>query len=290
MEYLFHVVVIISIYAVLASSLDLIAGHAGLVSVSHAAFYGLGAYMAALVTVYFRAHFLLGMLAGITVVVAASLVVSLPSLRLRDDYFAIATFAFQLILSNLLNDWVTVTRGALGISGIPRPVIFGWEPRSNLEFAALGLSLVAVAHVVVGRLTTSPFGRVLRAIREDEVFAQSLGKDTLRFKVTVFGIAAMLASCAGALYAHYMTYIDATSFTLNESMLVLSMVIIGGAGSRWGPLFGAAVLVIIPEALRFVGFPGPLAAKLRQLSYGGLLVFMLMVRPRGLVGRYGFGR
>jgi branched-chain amino acid transport system permease protein len=131
---------------------------------------------------------------------------------------------------------------------------------------------------------------VLHAIREDEVFAKAQGKNTVCFKVTAFAVSAALAAMAGSLYAHYITYIDPTSFTVMESILIISMVIIGGAGSLWGPLVGAVVLVTLPEALRFVGLPSAVAANLRQIIYGSLLVIMMMFRPRGLVGKYGFSK
>jgi len=130
----------------------------------------------------------------------------------------------------------------------------------------------------------------MHALREDEVFAQSLGKNTVRFKVVTFALSTALAASAGSLYAHYITYIDPTSFTVMESILIISMVIIGGAGSLWGPLVGAVVLVTLPEALRFVGLPSAVAANLRQIIYGSLLVVMMMFRPRGLVGKYGFNK
>jgi branched-chain amino acid transport system permease protein len=150
--------------------------------------------------------------------------------------------------------------------------------------------LATVAYLIVDRISSSPFGRVLRAIREDETFAQSLAKNTTAYKVTAFCVSAALAASAGSLYAHYVTYIDPTSFTVMESILVISMVIIGGAGSRWGPLIGAIALVTFPELLRLVGLPASVAANLRQILYGSLLVVMMMLRPRGLVGLYGFGR
>jgi branched-chain amino acid transport system permease protein len=185
---------------------------------------------------------------------------------------------------------IELTHGPLGIPGIPQPVIFGWTIQSQLGFVTLSATLGIFAYFVVGRIATSSFGRVLRAIREDEVFAQAMGKNTLRFKVSAFAVSAALAASAGSLYAHYTTYIDPTSFTVMESILVISMVIIGGAGSRWGPVIGAVVLVTLPEALRFLGLPSAVAANLRQVIYGILLVLMMMVRPQGLVGRYGFGR
>ena len=127
------------------------------------------------------------------------------------------------------------------------------------------------------------------AIREGESFPQSLGKNTFRVKVGVFGVSSALTAIAGSLYAHYASYIDPTSFTIRESVLILTMVILGGAGSVWGPVCGAIVLILLPEVLRFVGLPGTATASLRQVIYGGLLVAMMLVRPTGLVGSYGFG-
>lgn len=290
MEYLFHILVLIGIYTILAVSLDLLVGHTGLLSVAHAGFYGLGAYSSAVLTVQYGASTILGVAVGMTLAVLVSIVVSLPSLRLHGDYFVIATFGSQMILFGIFNNWVEVTRGPLGISGIPQPAILGWTVRSQAAFAVVAFAIAALSHVLVDRISRSPFGRVLRAIREDESLARALGKDTLRFKVTTFGVSAALAGLAGSLYAHYVTYVDPTSFTVMESILVVSMVVIGGAGSRWGPVIGAIVLVTLPEALRFLGLPSSVAANVRQVFYGSLLVVMMMRRPRGLVGLYGFGR
>jgi branched-chain amino acid transport system permease protein len=290
MDYLLHILIVVAIFTVLAASLDLLAGHTGLLSIAHAAFYGLGAYSSALLAVRWGVGFGVGVLGGIVVAALISFIVSLPSLRLHDDYFVIATFGFQMILFSVFNNWMELTRGPLGIPGIPQPVIFGWHVDTHAEFLALSAFFAAIAYLVVWRITSSPFGRVLHAIREDEVFAKAHGKNTLYSKVTAFAVSAALAAMAGSLYAHYITYIDPTSFTVMESILIISMVIIGGAGSLWGPLVGAFVLVTLPEALRFIGLPSAAAANLRQIIYGSLLVIMMMFRPRGLVGRYGFSK
>lgn len=290
MDYLAHIAVLACIYCVLAVSLDLLAGHAGFLSIVQAGLFGIGAYASALLAVSYGMPFLVGLLAGMGAAAGISLVVSLPSLRLHGDYFVIATFGFQMILFSIFNNWMEVTRGPLGIPRIPQPVIFGWRVDSYWEFLVLTTAFAAFAYLVVWRITTSPFGRVLHAIREDEVFAKGLGKNTLYFKVTTFAVSAALAAMAGSLYAHYITYIDPTSFTVMESILIISMVIIGGAGSLWGPLVGAVVLVTLPEVLRFVGLPSAVAANLRQIIYGSLLVIMMMFRPRGLVGKYGFSK
>ncbi len=290
MEYAIHILIIAAIYAILAVSADLLAGNAGLISMAQAAFCGIGAYGSAVVAVRFELPFVVGLLAGVAFSLGSAFIVAIPALRLHDDLFMIVTFGFQMILFNVFNNWMQLTRGPLGIPGIPQPVIFGWHVTSNLEFLILAGVLTTFAYFVVWRITSSPFGRVLHAIREEEVFAQAHGKNTLYFKVAAFAVSAALAAMAGSLYAHYITYIDATSFTVMESILIISMVIIGGAGSTWGPLVGAFVLVTLPEALRFVGLPSAVAANLRQIIYGSLLVVMMMFRPRGLVGKYGFSK
>jgi branched-chain amino acid transport system permease protein len=290
MDYLLHIFIFIALYSIVAHSLDLVWGHSGFLCIAHAGFYGLGAYASALLSTRAGTPFLIGILVGMAVAVLISFVISLPSLRLDGDHFVIATFGFQMILFSIFNNWMELTRGPLGIPGIPQPVIFEWHVDSHWEFLVLAAIFAVFAYLVVWRLTSSPFGRVLHAIREDEVFAKAHGKNTLYFKVSVFAVSAALAAMAGSLYAHYITYIDPTSFTVMESILIISMVIIGGAGSAWGPLVGAVVLVTLPEALRFVGLPSAVAANVRQIVYGGLLIVMMMFRPRGLVGKYGFNK
>lgn len=288
MVYLSHIIILTCIYAVLAVSLDLVVGKAGMLSVAHSVFYGIGAYSSALLTSAIGVPFPIAVLAGMAVASVASFLISLPAMRLQEDYFVIATFGFQLISFNILNNWLEVTRGPLGINSIPRPDLFGWRLDSDIGYVLLALCLLVITFFIALKVSGSPFGRVLRAIREDEVFTKSLGKNTFYFKVSTLAVSAALAAAAGSLYAHYVTYIDPTNFTVLESILILSMVIIGGADSKWGPLLGAAVLVAIPEALRFLGLPLETAANLRQVIYGIALIILMMIRPRGLVGNYNF--
>ncbi len=290
MEYVAHIIVVAGIYSILALSLALLVGRAGLLSISHAAFYGVGAYCSALLAVKLGAPFWGGVLAGAGVAAVLAAVIALSSLRLSGDYFAIATFGFQMIAFSVFNNWTELTRGPLGIVGVPRPATFGWPISSVAEFAVLAWAFAALAYVAIRQLVTSPLSRVLYAIREEEVFAQSLGKRTFEIKVKVFVVSAVFAALAGSLYAHYVSYVDPTAFTFMESILVLTMVILGGGGSLIGPVVGAVVLVALPEALRFLGLPTAAAANLRQIIYGALLVLMMMARPQGLVGRYAFGR
>jgi branched-chain amino acid transport system permease protein len=290
MDYAVHILVIVAIYTTLAISLDLLIGQLGLLSVAHAAFFGLGAYTSALITTKLLGSFLFGVIAGILLAASLAVLLSLPSLRLHDDYLVIATFGFQIIMFSIANNWIELTRGPAGIPAIPAPHILGWSVESRQGFLVLAGIVAVSAYLVVRQVAASPFGRALRAIREDEVFARALGKNTLYFKIVAFALSAALAGCAGSLYAHYVTFIDPTGFTVSESILVVSMVVIGGAGSLWGPLAGASLLVVLPEILRILGFPSSVAANLRQIIYGIALVVMMALRPRGLMGGYGFGR
>ena len=278
----------IGIYVILAESLNLIVGYTGLLSIAHAAFYGVGAYVAALMALKVGSPFVINIICAVIISGVLGGLVGIPSLRIKDHYFVIATFAFQVIAFSILNNLVSFTGGPMGLPGIPQPVIFGWVISSHIEFLLLVGIFAALVFWFCHRIISSPFGRVLMAIREDEVFALAAGKNVALYKVSVFVIGSGMAAIAGALYAHYISFIDPTSFTVMESIFIISIVIIGGAGSLWGPVVGAVLLVMLPEALRFVGMPSSIAANMRQILYGGLLVAFMMWRPQGLVGKYGF--
>jgi len=288
MEYLLHILILIGIYVILSTSLNLIVGYTGLLSIAHAAFYGIGAYIAALMALKLHSPFLVNLICAIILSALFGALVGIPSLRIRDDYFVIATFAFQVITFSVLNNWVSFTGGPMGLPGIPQPVIWGLEISSPIGFLILVGIFCTLTLWVTRRIVQSPFGRVLKAVREDEVFAQAAGKNVAAYKVLVFVIGAGMAAVAGAIYAHYISFIDPTSFTVMESIFIISIVIIGGSGSLWGPVVGAVVLVVLPELLRFIGLPSAVAANLRQIIYGGLLVAFMMWRPQGFLGEYAF--
>ena len=288
MEYLLHILILIGIYVILAESLNLIVGYTGLLSIAHAAFYGVGAYVAALMALKLGSPFVINIICAVIISSLLGGLVGIPSLRIKDHYFVIATFAFQVIAFSILNNWVSFTGGPMGLPGIPQPAIFGWVISSHIEFLLLVGIFAALVFWLCHRIISSPFGRVLMAIREDEVFALAAGKNVAVYKVAVFAIGSGMAAIAGALYAHYISFIDPTSFTVMESIFMISIIIIGGAGSLWGPVIGAIVLVTLPELLRFIGLPGSMAANIRQILYGGLLVAFMMWRPQGLVGKFRF--
>ncbi len=290
MEYLLHILILICIYVILSLSLNLLVGYTGILSIAHAAFYGVGAYVAALMALRLETPFLLNIILAFIAAGTFGAIVGIPSLRLRDDYFVIATFAFQIITFSVLNNLVEFTGGPLGLPGIPQPDIFGIGISTHIEFLILALLLAGFVYWITNRIVSSPFGRLLKAIREDEVFVRAVGRDVASTKVKVFIISASLASLAGVIYATYITYIDPTSFTVMESIFIISIVIIGGAANLKGSILGAAFLVALPELLRFIGLPNAIAANVRQILYGALLVIMMMWRPQGFLGEYAFGK
>ncbi len=181
------------------------------------------------------------------------------------------------------------TGGPLGLPGIPQPVIFGITIATHWAFLALTTVLALFTYWAANRVVKSPFGRVLKGLRKNEVFTLSAGKNVTAFKIKIFMLSAALASLGGVIYATYITYIDPTSFTVMESIFIISIVIIGGAGNLKGSVLGSVVLVALPEVLRFIGLPDSVAANIRQILYGGLLVVFMLWRPQGFIGEYKFG-
>jgi branched-chain amino acid transport system permease protein len=287
-EYLLHILVITGIYIILTLSLNLIVGYTGLAAFGHAAFSCVGAYTSSLLALQYGISPWIGLIIGAGVAALLGVIIGLPSIRLRGDYLALATFGFGVIVYSIAKNWVSLTRGPMGLPGIPGFHLFGLPLNSIFSYLILVAAFVLLTFFVIQRIVNSPFGRVLQGIREDEIAAQAMGKDVNRHKLLVFIIGAFFAGIAGSLYAHYITFIDPSSFTVMESITILLMVVFGGMGSLTGSFIGAAVLVILPELLRFLGMPSAIAAPLRQMIYGLLLVLLMLKRPQGLVGRYKF--
>jgi branched-chain amino acid transport system permease protein len=286
MEYLLHVLVITGIYIILSLSLNLIVGYAGLASLGHAAFSCVGAYTSSLLALNFGLSPWLGLLTGACVAALLGVVIGFPSLRIKGDYLAIATFGFGVIVYSVARNWVPVTRGPMGLPGIPGFSIFAFQVSETWSYLILVTLFVFLTYLIIGRVVNSPFGRILTGIREDEIATLAMGKNVNRHKMLVFVIGAFFAGIAGSLYAHYITFIDPSSFTVMESITILLMVVFGGMGSLAGSFVGASVLIIFPELLRFLGMPSSVAAPLRQMIYGLLLIILMLKRPQGILGRY----
>lgn len=286
MEYLLHIGIMLCIYIILVLSTNLTVGMANLLTMCQAAFYGIGAYIGTYFLMKFNLPFVVIALLVMLATGLTSLLVSYASVKLKGDYFILATLGFQMIIYTILYNWVSVTRGPYGIPGIPSIKLFGvWSLDGIYAYFFLALVLAVIVALIFNRLQRSPFGRMLKAIRTDELSAKALGRNTVRLKAWAFFLSAAFAGVAGLIYASYVSYIDPTSFTLDESIFIITALFIGGIGSRvWGPIAGAAVVVILPELLRFVGLPDAVAANLRQVIYGLVLIVLMFVRPQGLLG------
>ena len=288
MEYFLHVFVICGIYSILTLSLNLVVGYTGLVSLGHAAFFSIGAYISALLALNLGISPWIGLIAGACGAAVFGVVIGMPSLRLKGDYLALATFGAGMIVYSIAKNWVSLTRGPMGLPGIPGFSVFGFSLESTWSYLILVIVFTLVTVFVLQRLVGGAYGRVLRSIREDEIASETLGKYVAKYKLQVFVVGAFFAGIAGSLYAHYITFIDPSSFTVMESITILLMVIFGGMGSIKGSLVGAIMLVMFPEMLRFLGMPSSVAAPMRQMIYGLLLVVFMIKRPQGLLGKYRF--
>jgi len=286
MEYLLHILVITGIYIILTLSLNLVVGYTGLAALGHAAFSCVGAYASSLLALHYGLSPWIGLIVGACVAALLGVVIGIPSLRLKGDYLAIGTFGLGVIVYSVAKNWVLLTRGPMGLPGIPGFSVFGIQLSEVWTYLLLVAVFVLLTYFVIRRVVNSPFGRILRGIREDEIAALAMGKNVNKYKIIVFVIGAFFAGIAGSLYAHYITFIDPSSFTVMESISILLMVVFGGMGSLPGSFVGAAILVIFPELLRFLGMPSSIAAPLRQMIYGLLLIVLMLKRPQGILGKY----
>ena len=286
MDYFLHLLILAGIYSVFASSVNLVAGFTGLPVLGHVGFFAIGAYTSALLSLQLGISPWLGLLAAAASSGIIGLGIGISVGRFRDDYFAIATFGLGVIIFNTSRNWMGLTRGPMGLPGIPSFAIGGIKLDPKWSFLLLVLAVLALIVFLIHRTDRSPYGSVLRSIREDETAAKALGKWTESYKVQAFIVSAVGAGIAGSLYAHYISFISSSSFTPLDSLTVMLMVILGGAGSVLGPVLGASILVLLPELLRLVGLPSTAAAPVRQILYGILLLVLVMFRPQGLLGRY----
>lgn len=285
-DYLIHLGSICAIYGILAITLNLVVGYTGLLSLAHAAFFGIGAYTTGICMTRFSLGFFQSMGIGVAIAGVCALTVGVILSKFKDDTYALGSLGLNVIIFSFFLNLQELTRGPLGIPGIQRPRIGSFVFSDNLFFLLLTSGFLAGVILCAFHITRSSFGRVLKGIREDEKTLQVFGYRTYWYKLIIFIISAMGASSAGSLFASYVSYIDPFSFTIHESVFLLALIIFGGLASIRGALAGAIILVLLPEFLRFVGFPHETAAHMRQFSYGLLLLVLMILRPQGLYGTY----
>ncbi|MCL2757918.1 MAG: branched-chain amino acid ABC transporter permease [Alphaproteobacteria bacterium] len=286
MEYLLNLGILFSIYGVLALSLNMVVGMAGMLSLAQAAFYGIGAYATALGMTALGLGFFPALFLGVIINIAAAGVVGRILARWRGDYYAIVSAGLSIIVFSLLMNWKDLTRGPLGIFGIPKPEIFGSVIESNAEYFMLCLVVLAIVFALYEWFDRSSFGRGLKAIREDEQLAAVLGYPVAKMKSLVFILGAAIAGIAGGLFASYIAFIDPSTFQVHESIFLFTIIIIGGLSSSRGAVLGAIILISLPEVLRFLGLPHTIAAQLQQVIYGATLIIMMVFKPKGFLGKY----
>ena len=291
---------VFAIWAILAVSLNLVVGFTGLLSVGHIGFFGIGAYTVAILTsnaAYeqlrteaiptFGWPFFAALPIGIVLAGLTAIAVGVVFNRFRDDIFVLVSFGFAVICFNVFLNARAVTRGAFGIHEIAKPSIGGWVFDDELAFLALCLAFLLAVVLVSWFIVTSSFGRVLTAIREDERATEVFGYQVTHYKLAVWVLSAMMAATAGGLFASWTTFIDPNSFILLESILLVSIVILGGLATIWGSLLGAMAFVLLEEGMRFLSFlPTEYVGQARQVVLGVLLVLLMLFRPQGLLGRY----
>lgn len=283
--YIINLITLMSINAILAITLNFIMGYAGIFSMAHAIFFGVGAYTAAFVALNFSASFFIAFPAAIIVATVLSLVLALPALRVRGEYFVAASLGLQVLGVTIFSEWKSFTGGLGGIIGIPPVEIFSHEVINPVEFMVLSIVCLLLIVGYIAILSKTSFGRNLKAIRDSESASYALGKNVSVIKTLSVVISSSLAAVAGALYAVYLGFINVESFTLDTSVMLMAMVIIGGTGTLLGPIIGTVMLMLLPSLFSYMWFlPQTEIGSIQQIAYGAAMVLLMIFRPGGLVG------
>lgn len=286
MEYLTHTLNLALVYIALTVSLNLILGFGGMVSMSHAVFFCVGGYISTLATMNLEMHFLAGVAVATVITGLVGGLLAGPFIKIKEEYLILFTLAFQMVAFHLMLSLVEITGGDSGIFGVPGPEIWIYAPETPQGFLPFMIVFVVLVYYVALRLTRSPFGRVLKGFREDDMAVASLGKNVLRYKMSVFMVGSGVAAAAGAIFSHYSRFINPTIGHLDESVLIIAMVALGGAANLWGSAVGAFLLIVIPELLNFIPGASDLIVPLRGVIYGSLLILFMRFRPEGLIPEY----
>ncbi|MEJ2158710.1 MAG: branched-chain amino acid ABC transporter permease [Desulfobacteraceae bacterium] len=272
------IMVFAGIYCLITIGLSLLMGYAGQISLGHAAFFGIGAYTSGILTTQFGLNPWLCMVLGALLAAVVAVAVGAPSLKLKGHYLAMATLAFGIIINIIFREEVEWTGGPDGMINIPRLQLFGWRINTTTEFYYLVWAMVAGAFIFTANLLQSPAGRALRAIHTTEAASSAMGIHVAHYKIVVFVYSAALASLAGSLYAHYMNFINPSTFDLFFSIKLLIMIALGGMHSIWGAIVGTVLIAFLSlEWLHFF-------EDFEILVYGAILLVVTIFLPEGLVG------
>jgi len=276
--YHLHVAIMAGIFGVLAMSLNLLLGYTGQLSLGHAAFFGIGAYTSALLTLKLDWSFWPALAAAVALAGAAGFFIGRLALKLRGAYFVLVTISFAGVISLVSVNWIELTNGPLGLPGVPAPELGPWSLRSKTAYYYLVLAAVGLSYLVCRRLVRSRIGRALVALRENEPLAESVGVDVTHYLVLAAVVSAAMAGLGGSLYAHYTRFVSPEVFLFTYTVTMVIMVVAGGKGTLAGPLVGAVLFSVLPEALRAAA-----SWQWQMLAYGVLLVLLVFYLPRGIV-------
>jgi len=283
LAYLTNLAVLIGINAILAVTLNFVLGYAGIFSMAHAVFFGVGAYTATWVAIKLGGGLLLATGAGMAVAALISLALALPALRVRGEYFVAASLGLQMLAITVFSEWKAFTGGIGGITNIPPASLFGFQFTTPAQYLVLTLACLAAVVAIVRALVRGSFGRSLKAIRDNETAASTYGKNVAVIKTIAVAVSSSLAAVAGALYAFYMSFVNVESFVLDTSVLLIAMVVIGGVATLTGPIIGTLLILLLPAALSYLpGLPSTEIGSIQQIVYGAAMVLLMIFRPGGV--------
>jgi branched-chain amino acid transport system permease protein len=281
MEYVLHLGVLIAIFSVVVTGFNISSAFTGSISLAHGAFFGIGAYVAAALSQRWGGEIILTLLVAMIVSSVASIPLAYLSLRARGESFIIGSLCANGIFATIFLNWQSVTGGGQGIGGIPEGRVFGFRIGTDGAWMATSWIVLASVFLVARRIKHSDIGRTLVCIGDDEIFARSLGKHVARAKCHSFALGASIASLGGVIYAHYVTYIDPTAFSLDFSVMVLTIAVVGGLGEFATGIIACSVMVLLPEVLRFTGASIAASSNVKQIVFGVVLIAALMSRSYG---------
>jgi branched-chain amino acid transport system permease protein len=285
MNFLYSYLIIAEIYALASMSTNLLVGVTGIFSVSQGAIFGIGAYTVAILTLNGTTSFPVAMAVALVLCSLTNVAMALPALRIAGDYFVVTSFGIQIVATAVFMNLAGLTGGASGLAGVPPPTLFGQDLDEPQRFILLSTAVLVVGALCFWLVLRSPFGRLINAIREDELAVAAAGKNVLAAKVGVGALSGMFVGVAGGLYAVFLSFIDPTSFDIDASILLLTMIVVGGARTLAGSLIGPALLTALPQVLSVLPIPSSAAGPLRQIVYGALLIAFMLFRPQGIAGR-----
>jgi branched-chain amino acid transport system permease protein len=281
----YNILILILIYGIVTLGLDLVVGYAKVFSVTQALLFGVGAFtFAACVNMLHTENMFVAMLIAAAVASVISAVVALASLRVSGDYFIVTSLSAQLIGLQVIYNWNQLSNGASGVFGLPFPNVAGWTPGTVPDYFWLTLAAFAIVYLLVTILLLSPYGRVVRALGANESALAAAGFNVRRLKVTMFVLCGILASVGGVLFGGYNGEAQTGDYSIDLSMTLLAMVMIGGSGRVWGAIVGAALLELIPYLLNNAGISSAISGPLNQAIFGAMLVLVVMFMPSGISG------